>query len=132
MPAGDAFTQRQQEDIVRAIRLADAQAALPVSVYVGTLDAPDGVTRAAAQRLHAALGEDAASTVLVAVDPGLRRVEIVVGRDLVHRIDDRSCALAAIAMTSTFQAGDLAGGIVAGINTLAEHTRLPRSLEREA
>jgi uncharacterized membrane protein YgcG len=129
VPAGDAFSQRQQEDVVRAIRLADAQASLPVSVYVGTLDAPDGATRAAAQRLHAALGADAEQTVLVAVDPGLRRVEIVTGSGLAHRLDDRSCALAAISMTSTFQAGDLAGGIVAGINTLAEHTRKLRALE---
>jgi uncharacterized membrane protein YgcG len=129
VPAGDAFSQRQQEDVVRAIRLADAQASLPVSVYVGTLDAPDGATRAAAQRLHAALGAAAEQTVLVAVDPGLRRVEIVTGAGLAHRLDDRSCALAAISMTSTFQAGDLAGGIVAGINTLAEHTRKLRALE---
>ena len=132
MPAGDAFSQRQQDDIVRAIRLADAQASLPVSVYVGTLDAPDGATRHAAQRLHAALGDDAAQTVLLAVDPGLRRVEVVTGSALAHRLDDRSCALAAIAMTSTFQAGDLAGGIVAGINTLAEHTRHLRPLGRES
>lgn len=131
MPAGDAFSARQQEDIVRALRLAERQSALPVSLYVGTLDAPDGALRAAAQRLHAALGEEAPETVLVAVDPGLRRVEIVTGSELRHRLDDRACGLAAIAMTSSFQAGDLAGGIVAGINTLAEHARLPRPLERE-
>ena len=53
MPAGDAFSTRQQEDVVRAIRLAKQQSELPVSVYVGTLE---GDPRDVAMQLHGALG----------------------------------------------------------------------------
>lgn len=125
MPAGEAFSTRQQEDVVRAIRLARQQSQLPVSVYVGTLE---GDSRSAALRLHAALGAEATQWVLVAVDPGARRVEIVTGADVRRRLDDRAAGLAAITMTSAFQAGDLAGGIANGVLALAEHAHAPRSL----
>jgi uncharacterized membrane protein YgcG len=125
VPAGEAFSQRQRDDIVRAIRLARQQSELPVSVYVGALE---GDSRAAANRLHAALGAVAPETALVAVDPGARRVEIVTGDVVRRRLDDRAAGLAAIAMTSAFQAGDLAGGIVSGVLSLAEQAQTPRSL----
>ena len=129
VPAGDAFSERQYDDIVRAIRLARRESELPVSVYVGTLE---GDTRAQALRLHGALGAGAGESVLIAVDPGARRVEIVTGADVRRRLDDRAAGLAAIAMTSAFQAGDLSGGIVDGIRSLAEHARVPKSLHTEA
>ena len=125
MPAGEAFSERQNSDICRAIRLARQESDLPVSVYVGTLD---GDPRDVARLLHGALGAEADHSVLVAVDPGARRVEIVTGRDVRRRLDDRSAALATLAMTSAFQAGDLSGGIASGVISLAEHARTPRSL----
>ena len=88
MPAGEAFSERQQQDVVRAIRLAQQQSQLPVSVYVGTLE---GDSRATALQLHGALGDDAPQTVLVAVDPGARRVEVVTGSEVRRRLDDRGC-----------------------------------------
>ncbi|MGZ4590565.1 MAG: DUF5130 family protein [Actinomycetes bacterium] len=127
MPAGDAFSDRQQDDIVRAIRLARKQD-LKVSVYVGTLE---GDTRAMAQQLHRALGDDADKTVLVAVDPGARRLEIVTGSDVRRRLDDRAAGLAAVTMTSAFQAGDLSGGIANGVLALAEHAHAPKSLHTD-
>ena len=45
-----------------------------------------------------------------------------------RRLDDRSTGLAAMTMTSAFQAGDLSGGIANGIIALAEHAQAPRSL----
>lgn len=128
MPAGDAFSPRQQEDVVRAIRLARQQSQLPVSVYVGTLE---GDSRAMALKLHGALGADAAASVLVAVDPGARRVEIVTGSELRRRLDDRAAGLAAMTMTSAFQGGDLSGGIANGVLALAEHAQAPRSLHTD-
>lgn len=128
MPAGEAFSQRQQDDVVRAIRLARQQSQLPVSVYVGALD---GDSRATALQLHAALGDEAAQTVLVAVDPGARRVEVVTGPESRRRVDDRAAALAAMTMTSAFQAGDLSGGIASGVLSLAEHAHVPRSLHTD-
>lgn len=128
MPAGEAFSARQQDDVVRAIRLARQQSQLPVSVYVGALD---GDSRASALRLHGALGAEAAATVLVAVDPGARRVEIVTGPQARRQVDDRAAALAAMTMTSAFQAGDLSGGIANGVLALAEHAQTPRSLHTD-
>ena len=128
MPAGDAFSQRQQDDVVRAIRLAGQQSQLPVSVYVGTLE---GDSRAMAQQLHGALGDAAPGSVLVAVDPGARRVEIVTGAAVRRRLDDRAASLAAMTMTSAFQAGDLSGGIANGVLALAEHAHAPRSLHTD-
>lgn len=125
MPAGEAFGPRQQDDIVRALRSAQAVSGLRMSVYVGTLG-PD--PRAQARRLHAALRPDPGSAVLVAVDPGQRRLEIVTGAAAARQLDDRSCALAAASMTSAFLAGDLTGGIVTGVQMLAEHARQPRTL----
>jgi uncharacterized membrane protein YgcG len=128
VPAGEAFSERQQDDVVRAIRLARRQSQLPVSVYVGTLE---GDSRAVALQLHRALGADAEQTVLVAVDPGARRVEIVTGKEVRRRLDDRSAGLAAMTMTSAFQGGDLAGGIANGVLALAEHAHAPKSLHTD-
>jgi hypothetical protein len=128
VPAGEAFSERQQSDIERALRFARQESDLPVSVYVGSLEEEP---RPAAQRLHANLPEPA-NAVLVAVDPAVKRLEIVTGAEVRRRLDDRSCALAAVSMTSSFAAGDLTGGIVHGVRTLAEHARAPRTLHTES
>ena len=125
MPAGEAFTARQADDILRAIRLGESSAAMRIAVYVGELA---GEPRPAAARLHAALGADVADAVLVAVDPGSRSVEIVTGATIARRLHDRDCLLATMSMTTAFSAGDLAGGIVNGVRALAEHARAPQSL----
>ncbi|HSF26919.1 MAG TPA: DUF5130 family protein [Actinomycetes bacterium] len=129
MPAGEPFTARQRDDIDRAVRLGEKQGQMHIKVYVGPLE---GDSRQTAQRLHAELGPAAAGSVLVAVDPVARAVEIVTGANLARRLPDRDCALAAMTMTSSFSLGDLAGGIVDGIRTLAEHARAPRTLHLEA
>lgn len=128
MPAGDAFSDRQKDEIVRAIRLAESEGDLPVSVYVGELE---GDAREHAERLHSQL-TDPAHTVLVAVDPGSRRLEIVTGGGLQHRLDDRACALAAATMISAFSGGDLAGGIADGVRMLGDHARTPPTLHTDS
>jgi hypothetical protein len=57
-----------------------------------------------------------------------RRVEIVTGSSSRRWLDDRACALAVLAMTTSFGAGDLAGGLVNGLRSLGEHSRHPRVL----
>ncbi len=128
MPAGEAFTARQADDILRAIRLGESSAGMHIRVYVGELV---GDARVAATRLHAACGSDVADTVLVAVDPGSRSVEVVTGAAVARRLHDRDCLLATMAMTTAFSAGDLAGGIINGVRALAEHARAPQSLHRD-
>ena len=127
MPAGDAFSEKQSEDISRTIRLAEENSDLHYSVYVGALE---GEPRAHAQRLHAAL-DDPANSVLVAVDPGGRHLEIVTGSEAARWLDDRSCWLAALSMTTQFAAGDLSGGIVNGLRSMSEHARHPRTLHTD-
>lgn len=127
MPAGDPFTPRQREDIERAVASAGAESGLTYSVYVGELA---GGSREAACRLHAALPRSA-DTVLVAVDPGGHSLEIVTGARARKVLDDRACALAAMSMSSSFAAGDLAGGIVRGVLMLGEHARRPRTLHTD-
>lgn len=120
MPAGSALSDEQSTEIERQLRQARQETGLRFSVWLG--EAPEQ-TRSYARRLHAALGRDAPSAVLVAVDPVARRLEIVTGREARRRLDDRTCALAAMTMTSAFSAGDLAGGITSGISMLSGHAR---------
>ena len=125
VPAGDAFSAGQVDAIERAIDQARAESDLDFSVFVG---APEGDLREQGRRLLAALGEDADRSVVVAVDPAQRRLEILTGVTAARYLDDRATALGAMSMTSSFAAGDLAGGIVAGLHTLSEHARHPRTL----
>ena len=109
--------------IRRAITLAQNRTDLNWSVFIGTLGADP---RAQAEARHAELGPVAAKSVLIAVDPAAHHLEIVTGEHARKHLDDRSCALAAAAMTSSFAVRDLDGGIAHGILALVEHVRSVR------
>ena len=121
MAGGEAFTPSQRHQIDKAIRDAEQMSRYEFSVYVG---ASEGETRPFAERLHAALAAPDRS-VLVLVDPAARIVEVVTGREARRDLDDAEVKLAVLAMQSAFAAGDLVGGIVAGVHQLAEHARRP-------
>lgn len=125
MPAGDAFSAGQVAAIERAIRQAEKESGLHYSVFVGS---PDEDLRNYGRRLLAALGSRGGAAVVVCVDPAARRLEVLTGELAARALDDRATALGAMSMTSSFAAGDLAGGIVAGLHTLAEHARQPRTM----
>jgi uncharacterized membrane protein YgcG len=118
---GEAFTASQRHQIDKAIRDAEQMSRYEFSVYVG---ASEGETRPFAERLHAALAAPDRS-VLVMVDPAARIVEVVTGAEARRDLDDAEVKLAVLAMQSAFAAGDLVGGIVAGVHQLAEHARRP-------
>jgi uncharacterized membrane protein YgcG len=120
--SGEAFTNEQFDDIERVVSAATQETGLTFSVYVGNID---GEIREAAEKLHAGFGPDATNTVLVVVSPGDRLLEIVTGEASGRRLSDRSCALAALSMTTSFAGGDLAGGIVTGVRMLAEASGRP-------
>jgi hypothetical protein len=101
----------------RALRIADTATGLTFSVYVGELDEP---VRAHAEKLIGQLADPAAS-VLLAISPNQRLVEIVTGRLARRRVSDRACELATLSMVTAFGGGDLAGGIVVGLSQLADH-----------
>lgn len=91
---------------------------LDFAVYVGPL--PDA--RASAEARHRAMA-DPDRSVLVAVDPGGRRLEIVTGALAAERCDARACGLATATMAASFGAGDLLGGIRNGLGLLGSHAR---------
>ena len=128
MPAGEAFSSGQVQSIERALHQAAEECGLSYSVYVGS---PPEDLRLYGRRLLASLGDAASRSVIVLVDPAARRLEIMTGGAAARYLDDRATALGAMSMTSSFSAGDLAGGIVAGLHTLAEHARQPRTLHTD-
>lgn len=111
------FTTRQLLRLDEALRVADQQTGLTFSVYIGDLEEP---TRADAERLHGRL-DGATKAVLVAVSPNQRLLEIVTGPEARKRISDRDSKLAALSMAAAFAGGDLAGGVLSGLDQLASH-----------
>ena len=110
------FGTRQLLRLDEAMRLADSSTGLTFSIYVGDLDEP---VRGHAEKLHGQLA-DPAHSVLVAVSPNQRVLEIITGVEARKRIPDRSAKLAALSMAAAFGGGDLAGGLVAGLSQLAD------------
>ena len=116
---GDGLTDAQRARLARAVETADRATGLDFLVRIGVLDGG----RADAEALVAARGAEAPRTVLVAVDPPARALEIVTGSAASAVLDDRTCALASLTMTTSFAAGDLVGGLCRGIQVLADHGR---------
>jgi uncharacterized membrane protein YgcG len=108
---GEAFTDDQRREIEKAIRDADRISGLEFSVHVGP---SEGDSRRSAEALHAALPHPATS-VLVHVDPVQRTLEIVTGSSAQYALGNQQVALASLTMQSAFVAGDLAGGLRAGV-----------------
>jgi Domain of unknown function (DUF5130) len=100
-----------------AMRLADAATGLTFSVYIGELREP---TREDAEEMLYRLA-DPHNSVLLAVSPNQRLLEIVTGSLARKRILDRDAKLAAMSMAAAFTGGDLGGGLVAGIAQLSGH-----------
>jgi hypothetical protein len=111
------FTTRQLLRLDEALRLADQETGLTFSVYVGDLAEP---TRQQAEKMHKQL-DGADRAILIAVSPNQRVLEIVTGNEARKRISDRDAKLAALSMAAAFAGGDLAGGILSGIDQLASH-----------
>ena len=111
------FTTRQLLRLDEALRVADSSTGLTFSIYVGELTDP---VRESAVALHAQLA-DPATSVLIAVSPNQRSLEIITGGEARRRLPDRAAKLAALSMAAAFGGGDLAGGLVAGLSQLADH-----------
>ena len=119
MPAGDAFTQIQRQEIVKAIRDAERISGRRFSVHVGP--SPED-PRAHAEELHSEL-DDPPTSILINVDPAARAVDVVTGSLVRRSLTDRQAALATISMQAAFATGDLTRGLLAGIQHLAEAAR---------
>ena len=120
MPAGD-LTSGQRAEVQRLLEHAERQSGLTFSVYLG---AWEGGREGAETLLERLANPD--RSVLVAVDPGGRQLEIVTGRLARIPLDDRGCGLAALSMTSSFTTGDIVGGLRDGLSVLGEQARRMR------
>jgi uncharacterized membrane protein YgcG len=115
-PAGP-FTAAQTSRIERVLTAARQGTGLNFNLYVGHLNEP---TREHARQLLGRLDKPAES-VLIAVSPNQRVLEIVTGSQARTLLPDRECALAALSMVSDFTEGNLVGGVVTGLSQLAGH-----------
>lgn len=112
--AGGPFNARQLSRLDEALTLSSRETGLTFSVYVGELKHP---ARAHAEALFEELDD---ASVLLAVSPEQRVLQIVTGPESAKRLPNRACALAALAMRASFANGDLVGGIVTGLRMLAD------------
>jgi Domain of unknown function (DUF5130) len=121
-PGSGPFSYRDLARIDEALTLSSKETGLRFTLYLGDLGRD---TRATAEDLHSRSGGDTSTTVLVALSPGQRVLEIVTGTAAARRLPDRACALAVLAMTSRLGAGDLTGAIVNGLRQLSDSAGHP-------
>ncbi|MFI0432590.1 MAG: DUF5130 family protein [Candidatus Nanopelagicales bacterium] len=119
MADGEFFSARQRGDIERAVQIAEQTSGLSFAAFVGVV--PD---RTAAEARLVGL-PDAANSVLVAVDPGARTVDVVTGPEALRWLPDDRCRLAILTMGSRFAVGDISGGLRAGLALLGEQAAHP-------
>jgi hypothetical protein len=116
------FTFRELARLDEALTMSSRETGLRFTLYIGDLGKP---TRVQAEALHARSGVDPSHSVLIAVSPGQRVVEVVTGAGAARRLPDRACALAVLSMTASFAGGDLVGGIVNGLRQLSDQAGHP-------
>ncbi|RZU30776.1 DUF5130 family protein [Blastococcus saxobsidens] len=121
----EIFTFRELARLDEALTMSSRETGLHFTLYVGELRTP---TRTHAEELHARSGSHPTDSVLIAVSPGQRVVEVVTGAGAARRLPDRACALAVLSMTSSFASGDLVGGIVNGLRQLSDQAGHPSGL----
>lgn len=111
------MTGYEVDRVERAVRAAERTSGARFSVLIGSIGA-DQEPRQYAISVHAGLPQPD-ETVLIVVDPGAQALEIVTGSTIRRSLDDPECRLAAASMETSFSAGDLTGGLTAGIQQLA-------------
>jgi hypothetical protein len=111
------FSYQDLARLDEALTMSSRETGLRFTLYVGDLGSD---TRATAEDLHARSGADTANSVLVALSPGQRVLEIVTGSAAARRLPDRACALAVLSMTSRLGSGDLVGAIVNGLRQMSD------------
>jgi hypothetical protein len=127
VPAGEPFSTGQRLDLRHAVTQASARSGLDFSLYVGPLEKG----RDTAVTMLEGLPDGGRRSVLVAVDPQGRCLEIVTGPQAALRCDEQACTLAAVAMTTSIGAGDLLGAIKNGLSLLGEHAHEPDRLHTD-
>ena len=119
------FSYQELLRLDEALTMSSRETGLRFTLYIGDLGRQ---TRLRAEELHALSGANPSESVLIAVSPGQKVVEVVTGAAAARRMPDRACALAVLSMTTTFANGDLVGGIVGGLRQLSDQAGHPSGL----
>ena len=118
------FTPVQLTRLDEALTLASRDSGLRFSVYLGDLGARPPTPRSGCT----AQLEGSDESVLVAVSPEQRVVEVVTGPEARVRLPDRGAKLAVMSMVASFKEGDLLGGLLSGLRMLADQAGSRRTL----
>ncbi|MEU7634256.1 DUF5130 domain-containing protein [Nocardia sp. NPDC049220] len=118
--AGDVFKEAPFRDTERLLIdnvLTEATRATKVrfTIYVGDLGADPA---AGADALFPTTPE-AARSVLIAVSPNEKAIEVRSGREVADRANDRVCQLGVTAASSSFRQGQLIDGLVSAVRVMA-------------
>jgi hypothetical protein len=112
-----AFSPAELTRLDEALTMASRDTGLRFNLYLGDLGSdPTGV----AQRILARLGEAAGNSVLIAVSPEQRQIEIITGHEALQRLPDRGAKLGVMTMAASFKKGALFAGLLAGLHMLAD------------
>ncbi|ASR39102.1 DUF5130 domain-containing protein [Prauserella marina] len=115
-PSGP-FTTAQLARLDEALTLATRDTGIEFSIYLGELGSD---SRVGAESLHDTLGARADDSVLIAVSPGERVVEVITGASAMYRLPDRGAKLAVMSMVASFKEGDLIGGLISGLRMMSD------------
>ena len=111
-----ALDRSSRTRIDEAMREAETRTRLEFSVYVGPLSGED--TREVARELHGRLRSPSRS-VLIAVSPQQRALEVVTGEQAQERLSQDELDRIAGEMADCFSRDDVAGGLVHGLGAVA-------------
>ncbi|PXX59826.1 uncharacterized protein DUF5130 [Nocardia tenerifensis] len=118
--AGDVFKEAPFSDDERLAMdnvLTEATRATKVrfNVYIGDL----GADPAAGADAIFPSTPDATRSVLIAVSPNDKAIEVRSGREVADRANDRVCQLGVTAASSSFRQGQLIDGLVSAVRVMA-------------
>jgi len=109
-------TVRQERQVEQAVHAAELRTGLQICVYLGPSDED---ARAHAESLFVERGLHTRPAVLILVAPEVRRVEVVTAAAARERVSDTAAQEVVDRMTARFADGDLVGGLIAGVEHLA-------------
>ncbi|QWC85903.1 DUF5130 domain-containing protein [Nocardioidaceae bacterium] len=129
MLGGDkgALSKSERTRVDSAMRDAEMRTRLEFSVFVGPLTGED--TRAAARDLHGRLRSPGRS-VLIAVAPDRRVIEVVTGEQAEERLSAGELDRITGEMADCFSRDDVAGGLVHGLGAIAQSCQRGKQAER--
>jgi hypothetical protein len=113
------FSAAELSRLDEALTMASRETGLRFNLYLGELG-PD--PRDAVRDVFAGLGPAASDSVVIAVSPEQRVVEIVTGEQAAKLLPDRGAKLGVMSMVAEFRDGDLLGGLIKGLRMLADQT----------